>query len=91
VGEPAGGQRRHFLLQAQRKKKPISLKFSTPIDGNKRATGVEQQTFVCFSQLLFLFVRPRLDPPKTPQKHHFPSHLHHIETLNVANDLGMEY
>ena len=57
MGEPAGGQRRHFLLQAQRKKKPISLKFRTPIDGNKRATGVEQQTFVCFSQLLFWFVR----------------------------------
>ena len=26
-----------------------------------------------------------------PQKHHFPSDLHHIEILNVANDSCMEY
>ena len=38
-------------------------------------------------------VRPRvcLDPSKLSQNPNFLSHLHHIETLNIANDPCMEY
>jgi len=32
-----------------------------------------------------------LVPSTPPPNPNFPSHLHHIETLNITNDLSMEY
>ena len=42
----------------------------------------------CFRRPLMISWSPRvcLDAPNPPQNPNFPSHLHHIEILNIAND-----